>query len=83
MLALRVVPKIYYFDSVREFNENFKIGGDDLLVTNEWIYKPYIEPLGVKANVIFQEKFGQGEPTDEMIDGIAREARQYSYRRIV
>jgi 4-hydroxybutyrate dehydrogenase len=83
MLALRVVPKIYYFDQVKEFHDEFKIGGDDLLVTNEWIYKPYIEPLGIKTNVIYQEKYGVGEPTDEMIDGIAKEARQYNYNRII
>ncbi|MDR1028941.1 MAG: 4-hydroxybutyrate dehydrogenase [Clostridiales Family XIII bacterium] len=83
MLALRIVPKIYYFDKMSEFNEEFKIGERDLLVTNEWIYTPYIAPLGVKANVIFQEKHGQGEPSDEMIDGIVRESKQYEYDRII
>jgi 4-hydroxybutyrate dehydrogenase len=83
MLALRLVPKIYYFDKVSEFNEEFKIGERDLLVTNEWIYTPYIAPLGVKTNIIFQEKFGQGEPSDEMIDGIVAASKQYDYDRIV
>ncbi|MDR1135804.1 MAG: 4-hydroxybutyrate dehydrogenase [Clostridiales Family XIII bacterium] len=83
MLALRVVPKIYYFDKVKEFHDEFKIGENDLLVTNEWIYKPYVEPLGIKTNVIFQEKYGAGEPSDEMIDGIVKEAGKYSYKRIV
>jgi 4-hydroxybutyrate dehydrogenase len=83
MLALRVVPKIYYFDKVKEFHDEFKIGEGDLLVTNEWIYKPYVEPLGIKTNVIFQEKHGAGEPSDEMIDSIAKEAAKYSYKRII
>jgi 4-hydroxybutyrate dehydrogenase len=83
MLALRVVPKIYYFDKVKEFNEEFKINSDDLLVTNEWIYTPYVAPLGVKANVIFQEKYGAGEPSDEMIDAIAKEAKKYEYKRVI
>ncbi|MDR1954225.1 MAG: 4-hydroxybutyrate dehydrogenase, partial [Clostridiales Family XIII bacterium] len=65
------------------FNEEFKIGERDLLVTNEWIYTPYIAPLGIKTNIIFQEKFGQGEPSDEMIDGIVAESKQYDYDRIV
>ncbi len=26
MEALRVVPKIFYFDTFKEFNEEFKIG---------------------------------------------------------
>ncbi|MDR3294278.1 MAG: 4-hydroxybutyrate dehydrogenase [Clostridiales Family XIII bacterium] len=83
MLALRVVPKIYYFDKVKDFHDEFKIGPDDLLVTNEWIYTPYVAPLAVQTNVVYQEKYGSGEPTDEMIDAIAAEAKKYSYKRII
>ena len=35
MLALRVVPKIYYFDTFKEFHDEFKVGKNDLVVTNE------------------------------------------------
>lgn len=83
MLALRIVPKIYYFDKMSEFNDEFKINEKDLLVTNEWIFTPYIAPLGVKPNVIYQEKFGAGEPSDEMIDGIVAESKKYDYDRII
>ncbi|MDR1292936.1 MAG: 4-hydroxybutyrate dehydrogenase [Clostridiales Family XIII bacterium] len=83
MLALRIVPKIYYFDTVEAFNAEFSISERDLLVTNEWIYTPYVAPLGVKVNVIFQEKFGMGEPSDEMIDGLVAAAKQYDYDRII
>ncbi|MDR0520019.1 MAG: 4-hydroxybutyrate dehydrogenase [Clostridiales Family XIII bacterium] len=83
MLALRVVPKIYYYETVAEFNDEFKIGERDLLVTNEWIYTPYVAPLGVKTNVVYQEKFGMGEPSDEMIDALVAEAGKYEYDRII
>ena len=46
MEALRVVPKIFYFDTFKEFNEEFKIGKNDLVITNEFIYEPYMKPLG-------------------------------------
>jgi len=39
MEALRVVPKIFYFDTFKEFNEEFKIGKNDLVITNEFIYE--------------------------------------------
>jgi 4-hydroxybutyrate dehydrogenase len=77
------VPTIHYFDTVKEFSDEFKITDRDLLVTNEWIYKPYVEPLGVNPNVIYQEKFGVGEPSDEMIDGMVKEAKKYDYDRII
>jgi 4-hydroxybutyrate dehydrogenase len=83
MLALRVVPKIYYFDTVEEFHKEFNIGKRDLLVTNEWIYTPYVAPLGVDTNIIYQEKFGAGEPSDEMIDGLVAEAKKYDFDRII
>ncbi|MDR0875664.1 MAG: 4-hydroxybutyrate dehydrogenase [Clostridiales Family XIII bacterium] len=83
MQALRLVPTILYFDTIAAFHAEYPIGERDLLVTNEWLFGPYIEPLGTKVKVIFQEKFGTGEPSDEMIDGIVREASQYDYDRII
>jgi 4-hydroxybutyrate dehydrogenase len=83
MQALRVVPKVFYFDTFKEFNDEFKVGKDDLVLTNEWLYTPYMKPLGIETNVIFQEKYGAGEPSDEMIDGIAAEMRKYSFSRII
>jgi len=83
MLALRIVPKIFYFETFKEFNNEFKLGKEDLVLTNEWLYTPYIKPLGIDTNVIFQEKHGSGEPSDEMIDSIAQEMRKYDFKRIV
>lgn len=83
MQALRVVPKIFYFDTFKEFNDEFKVGKDDLVLTNEWLYTPYMKPLGIETNVIFQEKYGAGEPSDEMIDAIAAEMKKYSFNRII
>ncbi|HZK61160.1 MAG TPA: iron-containing alcohol dehydrogenase, partial [Anaerovoracaceae bacterium] len=83
MQALRVVPKIFYFDTFKEFNEEFKIGKNDLLVTNEWMYTPYVAPLGIDTNVIYQEKYGAGEPSDKMIDAMAKEMKKYEFDRIV
>ena len=83
MLALRVVPKIYYFDTFKEFHDEFKVGKKDLVVTNEWLYTPYMKPLGIETNVIFQEKFGTGEPSDEMIDAMAAEMKKYDFDRII
>jgi len=83
MLALRVVPKVYYFETFKEFHEEFQIGKNDLVVTNEWMYTPFIKPLGIETNVLFQEKYGAGEPSDEMIDAMAAEMKNYSFDRII
>lgn len=83
MQALRVVPKIFYFDTFKEFNDEFQIGENDLVLTNEWMYTPYMKPLGIETNVIFQEEYGAGEPSDEMIDAIAAEMKKYTFDRII
>ena len=46
MQALRVVPAIHYFDTFKDFNDEFKLGKGDILVTNQWMYDPYVKPLG-------------------------------------
>lgn len=83
MEALRIAPAIYYFDMFREFAEEFHLGKKDLLVTNRWIYEPYVVPLGIEINVMFQEDFGSGEPSDEMIDRMAAEMNRFNVERIV
>jgi 4-hydroxybutyrate dehydrogenase len=83
MQALRVVPKIFYFDTFKEFNEEFKLGKGDILVTNEWMYTPYVAPLGIDIPVIYQEKYGMGEPTDEMMDAMKVDMDKYEYDRII
>ena len=83
MQALKLVPVIHYFDTVKDWTEAFPITERDLLVTNEWLYKPYIEPLGLKPAVIFQEKYGTGEPSDEMIDAIVKDAEKIDFDRII
>ncbi len=83
MQALRVVPKIFYFDTFKEFNEEFKLGKGDILVTNAWMYDPYVAPLGIDVPVIYQEKYGMGEPTDEMMDAMKVDMDKYEYDRII
>ena len=83
MQALRVVPTIHYFDTFKDFNDEFKLGKGDLLVTNQWMYDPYVKPLGIDMPVVYQEKYGSGEPTDEMMDAMKAEIDKYDYNRII
>ena len=83
MQALRVVPSINYFDTFKDFNDEFKLGKGDILVTNQWMYDPYVKPLGIDMPVVYQEKYGAGEPTDEMMDAMKAEMDKYDYNRII
>ena len=83
MQALKLKPVVHYFNTVKEWVDAFPITDRDLLVTNEWLYKPYIEPLGVNPAIIYQEKYGMGEPSDEMIDSIVKDAKSLEFDRII
>ncbi len=82
MKQLAIKPVIHAFDTCKEFCEEFKIGEGDLIITNEYIYNPYFTDLGIKADVMFQEKYGAGEPSDEMAEAMFDDMKG-NYKRII
>ena len=83
MNGIRLVPAIDHFETFGKFAEEYKLGKGDILVTNRWMYQPLVEPLGLGLPVIFQEEFGEGEPSDEMMDAMKREMDKYEFSRII
>lgn len=75
MQQLMIKPKIDKYSTCREFAEACQIGEGDLVVTNEYIYNPAFGGLGLKCDVIFQEKYGAGEPSDDMAEAIYRDIK--------
>ena len=76
-------PKLYKFDTFKAFAEEFKINGNDLILTNRYIYDPYSDNNKCGAQVIYQEEFGGGEPTDTMVDAIINTASKKKFDRVV
>ena len=58
------------FSAVKDFAADFKIGRGDIIITNEYLYTRYFQALHPECDGIFQEKYGTGEPTDEMVEAI-------------
>ena len=71
------------YDTFKEFVEEFNLGKQDLILTNQSLYQTFLEPLSLKATIVFREKFGAGEPTDEMIDKINVELSKHDFNRII
>lgn len=82
MKQLMIKPMLYQYDSCKDFALEFKIGKDDLILTNEFIYDPYFGALDLKAEVLYQERYGKGEPSDEMAEAIFADMKG-SYKRII
>lgn len=70
MQQLLIRPTIHKFDTAKEFAEGFSLGKGDLILTNQYIYEPYFGSLGLSCDVIYQEKYGSGEPSDDMAEAI-------------
>ena len=83
MKTLKIVPTIHNYESTAQFCEDFKIGSRDLVITSKHTYIDYFEGKAEGAKVIFLRDFGQGEPTDDMVEKIYREVEGYEYDRVV
>lgn len=83
MQLFKLKSRLHRFDNFADFAKEFQIGERDVIVTNEFIYDPFIKPLGLKAKAIFQEKYGQGEPSDEMMNAMLKDIKQTQFDRII
>ena len=83
MKQLQIRPVIYEFENFGQFAKEFQLTDADLILTNEYIYNPMISQYGVPCQTIFQEKYGAGEPSDTMVDGILAEMNSKPVDRII
>lgn len=68
MLEFKMHANLAFADTFREFVENEALGKDDFILTNEFLYRKYIQPLNLACGVAFLESYGKGEPTTAMVD---------------
>lgn len=82
MIELKVTPTILSYKTFQQFVEEACICETDLIITNHYIYEADIEPLGLNCPVVFQEEYGFGEPTDDMLEAIHKDVPQATKRII-
>ncbi|MEA4950912.1 MAG: 4-hydroxybutyrate dehydrogenase, partial [Petrimonas sp.] len=83
MREILIHPVLHKFKDFDSFVEAFSLGAGDLVLTNEYIYDPFMKNSGLECQFVFQEKFGSGEPTEEMIESIFKSLPEESYSRVV
>ncbi len=82
MKQLFLKPEIFKYSKAKEFAEEFQIGEGDLVISNEYIYQPFFGELNLKCDTIFQEKYGAGEPSDDMVEAMYKDMKG-PYKRII
>ncbi len=83
MKEILIKGQLYKFKTFKEFAEEFKLDSKTLILTNEFIYKPFMEALNLDCQIVFQESFGAGEPSEEMITEIFAALKPETFNRIV
>ena len=82
MKMLSIKPTIYKFKTAEEFAAEFKIGVGDLVITNEYIYQPFFGKLNLGCDVLYQEKYGAGEPSDDMAEAMYKDIKG-DHKRVI
>lgn len=77
-----IKPVIYEVSTCEEFANQFQLGNDDVILTNEYIFIPAFRTLNLPCHVIYQENYGTGEPSDDMVEAIYRDMPK-SFRRVI
>lgn len=83
MKQMMIRPEIQSYGTFQAFAEEYALDENDVILTNEYIYHPIMAKEHLKCHVIYQEKYGAGEPTDSMAEAILREVKKYRARRII
>ena len=76
-------PALHQFPDCKAFAAEFQLGAQDLVLTNAYIYQPYFGQMGLDCSVLYQEKYGTGEPTDVMVDAILADAAKTGCKRVI
>ena len=83
MIQVIMRPTLYKYSTCKEFAESFSLSERDLILTNEYIYAPYFGKLALPCHVVYQEKYGLGEPSDIMAEAILKDISGLTFDRII
>ena len=76
-------PIVEKYSRAKDFVSEYGIGKGDFILASKGVYEKYFAPLGLEAHVEYKGKYGQGEPTDGMIDALLSDFRKAGCERIV
>ncbi|MBF4694704.1 4-hydroxybutyrate dehydrogenase [Fusibacter ferrireducens] len=83
MKYFNLPTQISKFDDFKGFAKEFSIGENDLVLTHQFLYDPFMKALNLESDFLMQEQFGAGEPSDEMVDKIHEAIRAKHYNRVI
>ena len=58
MQLLKLKSRLHRFEYFADFAKEFELGDKDLVITNEFLYEPFMKSLGLKCHFVMQENYG-------------------------
>lgn len=82
-MEFSVRPVIRECSGLQEFFTRWNVGEKDIIITNNYILSPALAGARPPCDVLYQEEYGHGEPSDEMLDGMLSAIEGREYGRII
>ena len=83
MMSFIVKPSLSDCESLLSFFDQWKVGARDLIITNRYVLEPQLDGQDTPCDCLYQEEYGRGEPSDEMIDAMLNAIQGKQYDRII
>ena len=83
MLLFQLKTRIHSVETFAQFADEFGLNEQDLVLTNDFLYQPYMAKCGLKCHFVMQEHYGTGEPSDEMMNAILKDVKGVPYKRVI
>ena len=78
-----VKTNISTYKTFADFAKAFALSKDDLVITQSFIYDPFMKALNLPCTFVMQDKYGMGEPSDEMMNRILADVKGTTFKRVV
>lgn len=83
MKQLALNTAIYKYDNCETFCREFRIGKDDLIITNKKIYDNYLKFNTREAAVLFKENYGSRGASEDIVEAMYEHVKRITYERVI
>lgn len=82
-MGFSMKPEIAVYPSLNDFITEKQLRETDLIITNEYVLVPQLGGRKLPCGVLYQEQFGQGEPSDVMVNAMLQAIKGKDCQRII
>src|SRR5699024_1821010 len=84
MILFQEKPVVHQYSDAQEFVSDFRIGEGDFVLAGKSVFEAHFAGLEkTGAQIRYKSQYGQGEPTDLMVDALLADFRKTDCGRII